>query len=46
MSKHWLEKSSIKFEFIAVERDAHRAKLLEFLKTLRHECEDRELYEA
>ena len=46
MSEQWLERLIIKFRFTAVESDASRAKLLEFVETLRHECENKSLYEA
>ena len=44
MSKQWLESSIIKFGLMAVESDASRLELLEFVETLRHECENISLY--
>ena len=46
MSEQWLERLIIKFGLMAVESDASRAELLEFVETLRHECENKSLYEA
>ena len=46
MPKQWLERLIIKFRFTVVESDASRAELLEFVETLRHECENKSLYEA
>ena len=36
----------IKFGLMTVESFAIKAELLEFLETLRHECENKSLYEA
>jgi hypothetical protein len=36
----------IKIGSIAVESDASRAKLLEYVETTRHECEIKSLYET
>jgi hypothetical protein len=43
MLERWL---IMKFGLTAVESDTNRAELLEFVKTLRHECESQSLYEA
>ena len=42
----WLERLVINFGSVAVDNDASRAELLEFVKTLRHECENKSLFEA
>ena len=46
MSHQWLKRLIVKFGLTTVENDASRAKLLDFWKTLRHECENKPLYEA
>jgi hypothetical protein len=46
MSKQCFERLIIKFGFTAVESDASRVELLEFLETLRHKCKNKSLYEA
>lgn len=46
MSKQWLERLNIKFGSMALGSDARRARLLVFVETLRHECENKSLYEA
>jgi hypothetical protein len=46
MSEQWLERLIVKFGLTVVESDASRAELLEFVETLRHECENKSLYEA
>lgn len=39
MSEQCLERLIIKFRMTAVESDASKAKLLEFVENLKHECE-------
>ena len=46
MSKQWLTRLIIKFGLMMVESYASRADLLEFVETLRHECENKALYGA
>jgi hypothetical protein len=46
MLKQLLEIFFIKFGSTVVESNASRAKLLEFVETLRHECENKSLYKA
>ena len=46
MSKQWLEKLFIKSRSTTVESNASRAKLLEFVKTLKYEYENKSLYKA
>ena len=41
-----LEGLLVTFGLTAVESDANRTELLEFVETLRHECENKSLYEA
>ena len=41
-----VERLIIKFRLTAVESDASRLKLLEFVESLRHNCENKLLYEA
>jgi hypothetical protein len=40
------ERFIIKCRLMAVDNDASRAKLLEFVEALRHECENELLYEV
>ncbi len=44
--KHWLERLTSKFKLLETQRDASRDELLEFVETLRHECENKSLLEA
>jgi hypothetical protein len=46
MSHQWLERLIIKFGSRTIESDASRDELLEFVETLRQECENKSLYEA
>jgi hypothetical protein len=46
ISQQGLERLIINFGLMVVESDVSRAKLLEFVETLRHECENKSLYEA
>ena len=43
ISEQWLKRLIIKFGLMAVESDASRVELLEFVETLRHECENKSL---
>ena len=45
-SKQWLERLIIKFGLTMVESDGSRVELLEFVKTLRQECENKIVYET
>ena len=45
-SEQGLEELIINIGLTTVESDASRAELLEFVKTLRHECENKLLYET
>ena len=46
ISQQGLERLIINFGLMAVESDANRTELLEFVETLRHACENKSLYEA
>ena len=46
MSEQWLARLIIKLGLTVVESDASKAKLLEFIKTLRNGGENKSLYEA
>lgn len=46
MVEQWLKKFIKKFGLMLVESDASRANLLEFVETLKHECENKSFYEA
>ena len=46
MSEQWLKRLIVKFGWTVVESDPNRVELLEFVKTSRHECENKTFYEA
>ena len=45
MSHQWLKRLIVKFGLTVVENDASRAELIEFVETLRHECENKKMVE-
>ena len=42
----WLERVLLKFQYIEEENDMCKEELLEFMETLRHECENKTIFEA
>ena len=46
VSEPWLERLIMKFALMVIESNESRAELLEFVETMRHECENESLFEA
>jgi hypothetical protein len=42
----WLKRILMKFEYIEEESDMYKGELLEFTETLRHECENKTIFET
>ena len=42
----WLERILLKYQYTEEEKDMCKGELLEFTETLRHECENKTIFEA